>query len=277
MISGLPDDILRRISSFLPLKEAVRTSVLSARWRSFWAPAQLRMNFGAIDNMVEESVQVLVGTFLASYQVPEARRLCFTGRPGADHEPLTIVATKGAEKELHLQFSDDSKDKRSYCLKFKPALDKSNLAGLQRLHLRSVIAVSSGLVSALASSCRLLRSLNLEKCRGLETVIIDKNSSLQELAISDCPDLDSISICATELKSFRYQGSLPNIELKRAPNLTEVVLDLRDGPGRRPGVVEFDCEEVLSLLDAMKEVQALTVSGWLLEVHISTSSIWKVK
>lgn len=36
VISELRDDILRRIISFLPLKDAARASVLSKRWTDLW-------------------------------------------------------------------------------------------------------------------------------------------------------------------------------------------------------------------------------------------------
>lgn len=278
LISTLPDDILRRIGSLVPLKEAVQTSILSSRWRRLWAPIQLNfyldtvmeMKLGAF--MVEGSVRFLTGTFLASYAVPEALELCFTGHPGVNYERpggpegelMTIKATKGVAKELHLQFSENIKGSRSYRLILEQALTVGNLAELRRLHLRSVASLSSSFVSCLFTSCHLLESLSIEKCPGLEAIAIDKNSGLQALAILDCPNLDSVSICALELKSLRYRGALLRIELQSTLSLAEVALDLRDGPG--PG--EFDCEEVLSLLDSMKEVQALTISGWLLEVHL---------
>ncbi|OWM82341.1 F-box protein At2g39490-like [Punica granatum] len=285
-ISSLPDDILRRISCSIPLKEAARTTILSTRWRTLWAPSRLNVslnmdsntNFGAVQDMVEDSVQVLVSTFLGSYEAPEARKLCFAGIPGANHEPpsgsehelITITAIKGVEKELHLQFSKNIWECRSFHLKLGPALGTANLTELRRLHLRSVASLGSGFVSNLFSCCHILESLILEKCPGLETIAIDKNSSLQELAISNCPDLGRVSVCALELKSFRYQGALPKIELKSTSNLAEVALNLRDGSG--PG--EFDCEEVLSLLDSMKEVEFLTISGWLLEWLCSAGVIY---
>lgn len=179
-------------------------------------------------------------TFSVSYEVPEARRFCFACRLGADTKPsnrelMTITATKGVEKGLHLHFSTNSKDSRSFHLKLEPPLATSNLADLRRLHLRSVIQypLASSFVSALSSSCHLLESLDLEECPGLETIVIDKNSSLQELAISDCPDLDCVSICAMELKSFRYRGALLKIQLKCTLSSAEVALDIRDGPQAR--------------------------------------------
>ncbi|KAI3434089.1 DYW_deaminase domain-containing protein [Psidium guajava] len=36
LISALPEDVIHRIFSFLPLRDVVRTSVLSERWRSTW-------------------------------------------------------------------------------------------------------------------------------------------------------------------------------------------------------------------------------------------------
>ncbi|GKU99426.1 hypothetical protein SLEP1_g12279 [Rubroshorea leprosula] len=51
MINQLPNSILGTILSFLNLREAVRTSVLSTRWRKIWTTSLSVLNFGA-DNML---------------------------------------------------------------------------------------------------------------------------------------------------------------------------------------------------------------------------------
>lgn len=80
----------------------------------------------------------------------------------------------------------------------------------------------------------------------------------------------NIKVSAPNLKSFKYQGVLPLIQLKNTSNLIDVVLNLRDGLG----YTEFDCEELLYLLASLKEVEILTISGWLLEWMCSAGVIF---
>ncbi|GLT45356.1 hypothetical protein SLA2020_191910 [Shorea laevis] len=51
MINQLPSSILGTILSFLSQREAVRTSVLSTRWRKIWTTSLSVLNFD-VDNML---------------------------------------------------------------------------------------------------------------------------------------------------------------------------------------------------------------------------------
>lgn len=104
--------------------------------------------------------------------------------------------------------------------------------------------------------------MKLEKCIGLECLDIKAGDSLKRLRVVNCPEMASISVYAPNLKSFLYHGALPCIRLQNSPSLVDAVLDMRDGPGHN----EFDCEEILPLLAALKDVEILNPSGWLLEV-----------
>ncbi|XP_010047341.2 F-box protein At2g39490 [Eucalyptus grandis] len=275
LVSNLPQDILQRINSFLPLKEAVRTSLLSTQWRSLWSPTTVT-HFAAgggttaAVNAVEDSLEA-VNVFLGSYESPEMRRLCFRFPEG----DVTIVATKGVDKELHLNFSHSRKeDKRYYHMKMElgniTPINITNLSTLRTLHLRSVSSVTEDVASSLLTNCQLLQSLKIEKCEGLKRIGIEKNESLRNLLILDCVDIENVFVSATGLRSFVYKGLLTQIHMKNASNLVDAELDLEGAFGNG----DFDCEEVLSLLSSLKEVETLATSGWLLEWLCSAGVIF---
>ncbi|KAL4605194.1 hypothetical protein ACB092_09G011400 [Castanea dentata] len=281
LISGLPFEILRRILSLLPLEEAVRTSTLSTVWKKVWAPFQVDMDFDTnpITNHEDcKRVIQVIGTILRSYyDCPEVWKLCLNFPESK--KDLIVLATKGAENEVHFEFSKREKISGKFKLKLEQTCQgfsnnptmKASFSVLKTLHLRSVSHLAQDLVSALFSNCQLLESLKIEKCVGLESLDIEAGNSLQNLAVLDCPDIVDLTISAPILKSFSYQGVLPQIHLVNTLNLVNVVLNLKDGLGNN----EFDCEEILLLLASLKEVEILTISGWLLEWLCSAGVIFR--
>jgi hypothetical protein len=263
LISSLPFEIIRRILSFLPLEEAVRTSSLSTVWKNLWTPFQVDMDFDTNPITSHENCEVIqvISTILRSYDSPEVWKLCLND--------LIVLATKGPENEIHFEFSKRQKMiTGKFQLKLKQTCQGlASFSILKTLHLRSIPHLAKDLVSALFSNCQLLESLKLDKCGGLESLDIEVGNCLQSLMVVDCPDIVHITISAPILKSFWYQGVLPQIELINTFNLINVMLNLKDGLGHN----EFDCEEVLLLLASLKEVEILTISGWLLEVYILSS------
>ncbi|KAM1798531.1 hypothetical protein ACFX12_032590 [Malus domestica] len=115
----LPFEIQQKIISFLPLKEAVRTTALSARWKSLWSPVEASLNFDANPANLkgnpakhEEKYQVM-GTFMKSFVFPEQWKL-YLNVVGSSEEPQIIVAkvTKGVGRELRLEFFKSMKLKK---------------------------------------------------------------------------------------------------------------------------------------------------------------------
>ncbi|XP_059669792.1 F-box protein At2g39490-like [Cornus florida] len=279
LISSVPEDIINLIMSFLPLKEAVRTSVVSPLWRGIWTPYNVNLDIdsdGRRSHRANEGVTRVIDTFLKSYNNLELCKLCLRFEM---KEKLIILAAKGVDKELHLNFSEENQVTSDFNLKLEvtcqsPANDFPELAAgfasLKTLHLRSVTGLAEDIVPALFSDFKFLECLKLEKCIGLRCLEINAGGSLKSLTVVDCPDLAEITLSASNLKSFSYQGVLPRIQLKNGVNLVDVMLDMRDGIGHN----EFDCEELLSLLAALKDVQVLTLSGWLLEWLCSAGVIF---
>lgn len=274
LISDLPFEILTHIISFLPLKEAVRsTSSLSTLWRQLLAPQTVHLEFET------SNFQQVLGKFLSSYISPERWKLLFlAGETEEDCSEkadvgVAVMATKGVEKELHLHFLKKSGKKKTtshgFVLKLQQSVvslesvqSRSSFSSLRTLHLRSVNRQVVSLVCELFACCRHLENLKLEKCEGLEDLNVEGCDSLQSLEILDCEDFVSITVCAPNLESFSYRGALPRMRLEGTSDLVDADLDLRHGVGGN----EFDCEDVLCLLASLKEVQILTISGWLLEV-----------
>lgn len=174
--------------------------------------------------------------------------------------------TKGAHGELHLDFSGH---KQLLLCNFSMILEQSSFirpsfSSVKILHLRSVSHLVGNMVNDLCSSCLILESLKLEKCPGLENLDIKSSTSLKSFEMADCPNIVRVQVLsAHNLNSFSYQGVFPFIQLLDVPNLADFTLNLRDGLGNNT----FDCEDALSLLSSVKDIEILTVSSWLLEVY----------
>lgn len=120
-------------------------------------------------------------------------------------------------------------------------------------------------VDDLCSWCRFLVSLKIEKCSGLEKLRVESSESLEVFEVADCVDVGSVVVeSACKLNCFLYRGVFSVIELVDVPNLVEVTLDMKKSISLDKG--EFDCEDALSLLFSVKDVEILTVSSWLIEV-----------
>ncbi|RVW39789.1 hypothetical protein CK203_074649 [Vitis vinifera] len=221
------------------IETAVRTSSLSTPWRSLWAPLQVDLYF-ASDQMTgqeasKEAAQVMA-TFLRSCQRPQQWKFRLglqknKQEPSKTVQQLLVLATMGVDKELHLNFCDGEQVPNVFQLTLGLTTKTSGLSSLKSLHLRSVTLFAENLVSTLFSNCLLLENLKLENCSGLQSINIEAGNYLESFT------------------------------LKNTSNLIDVVLNLRDGLG----YTEFDCEELLYLLASLKEVEILTISGWLLE------------
>lgn len=267
----LSEDVLLHVVSFLPLKEAVRTSVLSNSWRALWRPCIVNVDLDS------DQIMQIIGKFLQSYDTPELLGL-FNRIPGEDSsyrahkmkKKPDILAAKGVDKELHLDFSNEEQEKEAYMLKLKPIdgnymkhpSNMATFASLKTLNLKSVTHTDNEFISALFSNCEFLECLKLEECYGLRCLDVTACGRLENVIVLDCPDVAEISISSLNLKSFTYKGALPQIKMKNSPNLIDVTLDMIEGLGQN----EFDCEDLLSLLASLRNVETLSITGWLLEV-----------
>ncbi|CAA0409855.1 unnamed protein product [Arabidopsis thaliana] len=244
-LSSLPDILLIMIISFLPLKECVRTSVLSKRWRYLCLETR-NLSFKESDYVnpditdAEYSRIVAYRSFFCSvdkwvsitqHQVVESFEICFSHLVGFEDkiDALIEYAVSTRVKNLVVDLSNPSWRSNgdiSY-RHFMYTLPKSvySLTTLESLKIYGCKFDPSKFVNPV-----LLRSLSIGWVR-LENLhsLLSKSPSLQSLSIKNCWGVDITSMagqfrelviehsdfsymqCAFELPrihSFKYSGEL---------------------------------------------------------------------
>ncbi|XP_017985001.1 PREDICTED: F-box protein At2g39490 [Theobroma cacao] len=269
-ISRLRDDILCQILSLVPFRCAVQTSLLSTRWRYVWRKAI------ELQGTIEDVPRVITSLLDPFDKLSCHRRIRLHFRQGS------ILSTIKDKEELHLNFCADGQETFSHfdwSLELNPQIPISDLSScIKVLHLKSVNKLTRETVSSVVSKFQLLESLQISECKGLQSLYIEAGSRFRSLVILECLQLNDVYVFAYNLKELVFQGQLPWFWLKYSPHLECVILDFRYGPGYNP----FACENLLSLLLAVKNVKTLTISGWLFKVSISkwlssAGAIWERK
>ncbi|GER53883.1 F-box/RNI-like/FBD-like domains-containing protein [Striga asiatica] len=75
-LSALPDNIISRILSFLPIKISVSTSILSTRWRFMWAHFP-NLDFDSINHYNETRFWNIIDTVMSNPRLQSINTLCF--------------------------------------------------------------------------------------------------------------------------------------------------------------------------------------------------------
>ncbi|XP_057956162.1 F-box/FBD/LRR-repeat protein At4g26340-like [Malania oleifera] len=194
-ISRLPDSVLSHILSFVPTTDAVRTSVLSTRWKHLLASAS---NLHFDDSRV-------VSDYL-NRRGKRFRLKCTAGQfLGYEMKPhlntwISVALWHGV-RELDLHISPLTKSNLLPCSLFTSAtlrvlkltMNGAELnvpasvrfSSLKILHLRSMVFVDDGSVKCLFSGCSVLEDLLIEFCNFSRMKVIDISiPTLQRLTIN---------------------------------------------------------------------------------------------
>ncbi|CAA0833160.1 Unknown protein [Striga hermonthica] len=248
LISRLPDDILLAILSFLPLKEAGRTSVLSSRWRNLWSYTS-HLNFADYSSMEKvmlepdcwsvegEKYVKWVDSVLQSHRGSTVKelRICFSLVKSASKSItkwLEFAFERHTEK-LELNLSDGSCDQspdESYVFPQELCGKSSrlfNCKSLKMLHLGS-IEVSGETIEFLLRGCPLLEQLIVRSSDNLTRLeVCGPSLVLKHLEIWHCVCLKSLRISAPNLTSL-VLDKIEGLLLEDVPMLTSVYVAHRD-------------------------------------------------
>ncbi|XP_015873992.3 putative F-box protein At1g49610 [Ziziphus jujuba] len=248
-ISELPDDILARIVSGLPLKEAVATSVLAKRWRYIWTFTK-NLDFDAeetLNRIIESPGQLLrverpkyidrVNSVIAqrsskNNMVRGIDRfrigfdLCREFSSSIDN--WIEFAMKNRVKTLELEFFEYGGLRMNcdcYILR-KKHFDPVALKSLKVLNLTSV-EIHGRVVEWLLSKCPLLERLKVAGSDKLINLRISGVPNLKHFEIRRCINIKKVEICAAQnlvslysLSTYPYEFILRNV-----PKLVDLHID----------------------------------------------------
>ncbi|KAK4835249.1 hypothetical protein QYF36_007412 [Acer negundo] len=266
LVSHLPDDILHCIISLLPYKSAVKTSILSTRWKNLWKMNLVRM--GTIEGAV-----IAISSFLIDFNDLYRFRNIW-GIQFNFHRGNVLLASVSPNRKLHLDFSTT---KQEFPRQFGWQLDLNCQRSvylpppptffIKTLHLVSVSYYTNEAVSSLVSNFHFLESLIIAKCNGLRSLRIVGSRMLGNLTVFDCPQLKSLHIKASKLHTFRYRGVLPWFSFEYyESSLADAMFDFRKGPGYR-----FVNHDFNVFLCGIRSAKNLTLCRWTFEKLIYPS------
>ncbi|KAF5741517.1 F-box/FBD/LRR-repeat protein [Tripterygium wilfordii] len=245
-ISKLPDDVLVFILSFMTMKEAARTSVLSRRWRKVWAfiPS---LNFDAPNKLDQEVSLYANPRGLKLVHAARLRHINWINRVLESYQGSTIdkfrvqfdldennkhdldrwvnFASEKKVKELVMDLNKvggiSQDHKYTFPLFCNSVRRLPDFSSLRTLLLKGVNVSGDG-IDYLLSSCMYLGQLYVLGSMSLVDLKVDGQSlSLKHLKIKYCRNLESIYISATNLLSFKYSGR-PQVSFGNVPNLVEL-------------------------------------------------------
>ncbi|KAF8365067.1 hypothetical protein HHK36_032928 [Tetracentron sinense] len=264
-ISGLPDYILLEILSFMPMKDAVKTGVLSKRWEFLWASVpDLDFHYSNPDffdpnDKPEDKFLYLVDRTLFFYEGFKIRKFRvdfneFSGwfAPYVDTWIRFMVRKKVEELHLDLSFTEYSD-----LYELPPHI--YNITSLKKLSLKYCNFRPHGLFS-----WRLLTSLSLVHIYlsdHLMQDIFSGSPSLEVLDLQECRDLTHLNITSPILKKLMvhyddYDSTKADSVLEiSAPNLQSLaILGLW---GRRCRLINLHC-----LVHATLDFELVTDGGY---------------
>uniref|UniRef100_A0A3Q7IU32 Uncharacterized protein n=1 Tax=Solanum lycopersicum TaxID=4081 RepID=A0A3Q7IU32_SOLLC len=231
ILSNLPDNIIDVILICLPCKEAVRTSILSKKWRYHWRRlTELTIDqshWSTEEDLLDPTVKFskIVYQLLTLHKGPITKfTLDITGLRSCPEIDFFIyfLSMNGIQHLVfHLPWNEDEAYKLSSlftCSQLRHLTlencfirPPSSFQGFDKLITLELcnVTISFELLGSLISHCSLLEKLVLE--------------------FSEVPISDIIEINASKLKSFDFSGCISFISLTNVPLLTKVSLNLYEG------------------------------------------------
>ena len=217
LITELPEPIIQHIMSFLTYKDAAKMSVLSKHFASAWncfpsISFDETLNMGSCARLKGKPRLDKFLSYVSGFLSRRPPRIalnffCFSCNLEDSYEqPINGIdsairyATENKVKELKLDIVGRQKFKfqAHYNLPMK-------VFSAHSITVLSLKGFMLELPQNLTLNCPSIKELNLEKCKGMQTLKIS-GEKLKIVVIELCQGLDKVEIDASNLESFSFGG-----------------------------------------------------------------------
>lgn len=253
IISHLPDNVKETILMCLPIQDAVRTSVLSRKWRYIWVKLpQLVFDYTFYKNSFWKTKNELVMIIYQVLLLHHGPILKFTlSLPKLEScseiDQLIYFASKNGTQEFTLRIWTGTyklpsslfsclqlKHLNLHSCMFKPPPEFKGFSRLLSLELREVV-ISADILSSLISSCPLLERLTVESSTSFE----------------------HLEIAAPNLRFLRCKGLFSSICFKNTPQLARVSIYLN-----KEVLMEGESSNSVMFFGSLPVVEFLELNGY---------------
>ncbi|XP_056859705.1 putative F-box/LRR-repeat protein At3g18150 isoform X1 [Raphanus sativus] len=267
-ISGLPDVILQHIFTYIPTKYAIRTSLLSKRWRRVWCDTpSLSFNSSILnDDWINQTPTGYTAPKMMHFHLKSDKKhdaphidkwLEFVMSRHVENMVLSFLLLKysfpdffyvnPSLKQLTLKYCDMSPE----CSVSWTSLKKLSLVRC---------SVSDESMAKILSGCPVLESLTLNRCHGLSyldlsrslrlrtVVVVERSSSVTGPKVIEAPHIHYLY-----LRYAQFPCTLVDVS-----SLTEADVDTNE-------VITYS-DKVMNMLEKLQHVEKLTFGGNLLQV-----------
>ena len=274
-LSNLPDNVIDQILSYVPIKDAAKTSLLSREWRYKWAttprlvfddqslPPYFDSNgFVTGDKLVSEIDRILLLHFgpICKFKLSYRQSIV----PDNDIDKWILHLSRHPLKEFELQMPNNIRYKVPSCI--------FSCQNLTRLDLSDCLLKPPSTFKGFRS----LKSLRLEYVtldQAAFDMLMSSSAWLEELTLIDLAGVYRLDINAPNLKCFSFEGLTVDVNLKYTSCLTQFFSYM--GHFDRQKEYLGNSNNLIKLLSDMARIESLTIIGDSFEVRAQFTSIIK--
>ncbi|XP_058080863.1 F-box/FBD/LRR-repeat protein At1g13570-like isoform X4 [Magnolia sinica] len=266
LISNLPVDAYNAILMCLPLRDAVRTSILSRKWRYRWASIP-HLVFDGIKRCAIDLADIVNGVLLV-HNGPVHKFVCSYYVKAPYHlDQWILFLSKNGIKQLTLGFLQHSyrvhsrlfscqapSDLHLTGCKINPPPAFEGFRGLRNLYLQRV-CIANDELERLILKCPLLETLTLKNCY----------SRLIHFVIN-----------ALNLRHLCLSGEFKDLQITNSPLLITAAIDLTRNIYGAEHLEQGGVCNLIKILGSLHHIEKLELQGYLLEV-IPNAGFWEAQ